>query len=104
MPVRWNCAALKVKVSKEQEPRETECLAALAALSKFSELIASASADEKYQSIIANALQSALQHGVQLSLDGAASENDTENLVQIRTWLASIASHYGSRKAQTGMH
>lgn len=94
---------LKVKANR-QDPRTTECIAALSALAKFSELIASASDDEKYQSIIAKALQSAMQHGVQLALDGAANENDTENLAQIRAWLTSIASHYSKRKAQTGMH
>ena len=93
-----------MKTSKQQDPRTTECIAALAALSKFSELIASASEDEKYQSIIAKALQSAMQHGVQLSLDGAASEQDTENLAQIRTWLASIASHYGGQKQHGVQH
>ena len=91
-------------MTEQQDPREAECFAALAALSKFSELIASASDDEKYQSIVANALQSALQHGVQLSLDGAASKKDTENLVQIRHWLASIATHYTKRKQQAGLH
>ena len=90
--------------SKAQDPRETECIAALLALAKFSELIVSASEDENYQSIVAKALQSALQHGVQASLDGAASEKDTENLVQIRTWLASIATDYGKRKPQGGLH
>ena len=89
---------------EQQDPREAECLASLAALSKFSELMASASQDENYLKIIADSLQAALQHGVQVSLDGVASEKDTENLVQIRTWRASIATDYGKRKQQGGMH
>ena len=101
--VRLNCAVSKVK-AKPQEPRETECLAALAALAKFSELIASASDDEKYNTIIAKILQTSMQHGVAVALDGAASEQDTENLAQIRTWLASIASHYSGQKQHGGLH
>ena len=79
-----------------------ESVAALLALSKFSELLASASDDEKYLAIIASSLQVALQHGVQVSLDGITSENDAENLVRIRTWLASLATGYAENKKQAG--
>ena len=54
--------------------------------------------------IIAKALQTAMQHGVAISLDGAACEKDAENLAQIRTWLTSIASHYGNQKQQAAKH
>ena len=94
----------KSNTETEQDARTTECIASLLALAKFSELIASASEDKKYQSIVANALQSALQHGAQAALDGAASEKDTENLIQIRAWFSTIAEQYVDRQKHDKLH
>ena len=110
--MRCKCVVLKMKADNEneQDPRATECIAALAALSKFSELLASASDDQNYNKVIAKILRAALQHGVQVALDGAVAEKDMENLVQIRTWLASLAGDYGDQKergnaaATAGLH
>ena len=85
-------------------PYEPECVAALMALSKFSELIASASNDEGYRTIVATALRKAMEYGVTVSMDGDASEAEKQNLAQIRTWLASLATQYNAHKERGGVH
>ena len=86
----------------EGDPREAECFAALAALSKFSELIVAASSDPEYQRVVANCLRLSLEHGVNLSLKGGGSETEKQNLAQIRQWLGALAQGYAEQGNSQG--
>ena len=81
---------------KENDVCEAECFAALSALAKFSELLASASDDENYNIIVAKILREAMLHGVKAALRGNTSKGDAESVLQIRTHLAFIAAEYAA--------
>ena len=91
-------------MTEQQHPRTTELLAALLALSKFSEIIASVSQEENYQRIAAEYLQRSLQHGVACVLGNSVSESDQENMIQLRTWLTSMATEFGELSDKTKTH
>ena len=81
---------------KEHEICEAECIAALSALAKFSELVASASEDENYNLVVAKILREAMLHGVKAALRGNTSKGDAESVLQIRTHLAFIAAEFAA--------